>query len=236
MIRTTVTSPAVLRAFRHVNRGKPYAKQIKLFNFLLSAAGAKPPAGIAPGESFRLVARWESDPRRWLKMQWVDVHHPSDGDYHITTQWGRPGQPRVDTYGDIAARYLTHPESKAIGSDGVPCTRQTVGVLGRRPVTAGAIVLIGKESNRLDERASGELSADDLDQRLVRYDDEDTWYRMELPKLRAMGARLVAAEIQISERRARDILKGRAMPHRAHRIVLERLVAAIEDGPIDGAA
>ena len=236
MMRSTVTSPAVLRAFRHLNQDKPYAQQIKPFNFLLSAAGAKPPAGIAPGEPFRLVAPWQPDPRRWTAMRWTDVHHPSEDTYRITTQWGRASQPRVDTYGDMAARYFTHPEAKALGPDGAPCSRQTVGLLDRRVVTAGAIVLIGKESNRLDERASGELSADDLDQRLVRYDDEDTWYRICLPKLRAKGARWVAAEIQISERRARDILKGRALPHRTHRIVLEGIVAEIEDSAIDDAA
>jgi len=226
----------VLRAFRHLNQDKPYAQQIKPFNFLLSAAGAKPPAGIAPGEPFRLVAPWQPDPRRWMAMRWTDVHHPSEDTYRITTQWGRAGQPRVDTYGDMAARYFTHPEAKALGPDSAPCSRQTVGRLDRRVVTAGAIVLIGKESNRLDERASGELSAEDLDQRLVRYDDEDTWYRNCLPNLRVKGARWVATEIHISERRARDILKGRAMPHRMHRIVLEGIVAEVEDWPIGGAA
>ena len=141
-------------------------------------------AGVAPGESFRLAAPWEPDPRRWTKMAWTDVYHPSDGSYRITTAWGRPGQPRVDTYGDMARRYGTHPESKAVGPDGAPCTRQTVGLLGRRAVTAGRIVLIGKESNRLDERTSGELSAEDLDQRLVRYEDDDEWYRIFVPRLR----------------------------------------------------
>jgi len=61
LVRTTVTSPAVLRAFRHHNEGKDYADQIKPFNFLLTAAGAKSPASVPPGEPFRLVASFSTD-------------------------------------------------------------------------------------------------------------------------------------------------------------------------------
>jgi len=191
---------------------------------------------VAPGEPFRLVAPWQPDPRRWSRLGFTDVHHPGAGPYRITTAWGRPGVPRVPTYGDMAARYATHPESKALGPDGEPCTRQTVGLLGRRPVAAGRIVLIGKESNRLDERAAGELSAEDLDGRLLRYEDDDEWRRIHLPVLQEMGTARVAALVGLSERRTRDILKGRAMPHRRHRIALERLAARIGDGPFQGAA
>ena len=42
LVQTSVTSPAVLRAFRHINDGLPYACSIKPFNFMLTAAGARP--------------------------------------------------------------------------------------------------------------------------------------------------------------------------------------------------
>jgi hypothetical protein len=223
MIRTSVTSPAVLRAFGRLNEDKPYVDQVKPFNFVLSAAGVTPPAGVGLRERFRLVAPWEPDPSRWSKLSWVDLHHPERGPYRITTVAGRSGQPKVDTYGDVAEKYTAHPEAKAVGPDGKPCGRGTVGLLQRRPVTAGEIKLIGKESNRLEDRFTGLLTIDELDERLTVYHDDDGWRRITLPRLQAMGSKKVARAVGISERRARDVLKGRAMPHAKHRAALERL-------------
>jgi len=128
---------------------------------------------------------------------------------------------RVDTFADVLAKYETHPESKSLGPDGQTCDRGTVGLLQRRPVTVGKIVLIGKESNRLEERSRGELTTDDLDERLTTYDDHDEWYRVMLPQLREIGVKDVAEAVGMSERRTRDVLTGRAWPHIAH---LEALV------------
>jgi hypothetical protein len=104
-------------------------------------------------------------------------------------------------------------------------------VLGRRSVTAGKIVLIGKESNRLEERRSGELTIDDLDLRLTIYEDHDEWRRIVLPKLRRIGVAESAKAVGMSERRMRDILKGRAMPHRRHRVILKGLAAPERASP-----
>jgi hypothetical protein len=225
MIRTSVTSPAVLRAFGHLNEGKPYRDQVKPFNFMLTAAGVTPPAGIGPNERFRLVAPWESDPSRWSKLPWVDLHHPDRGSYRITTVAGRSGQPKVDTYGDVAEKYAAHPEAKSLGTDGKPCGRGTMGLLQRRPATAGEIKLIGKESNRLEDRSTGLLTIGELDEWLTVYHDDDGWRRITLPRLRELGARRVAEAAGISKRRATDILKGLAMPHPGHRVTLEALAA-----------
>ncbi|MGO8872375.1 MAG: hypothetical protein ACLQPH_13425 [Acidimicrobiales bacterium] len=224
MVRTTVTSPAVLKAFRHHNEGKEYADQIKPFNFLLTAAGAKPPASVPPGKPFRLVAPFSTDPAQQDGAQWIDVHHPEAGSYAITTRDGRPGMARVDTFADVLAKYETHPEAKSLGPDGKPCGRGTVGLLRRRPVTVGKIVLIGKESNRLEERSRGELSVDDLDDRITTYEDHDEWYRVVVPKLREMGAPAVAEAAGVSERRVRDWLAGRVVPHARHRAALRRRI------------
>jgi hypothetical protein len=232
MMQTGVTSPAVLRAFGRLNADTQYADQVKPFNFMLSAAGVQPPAGVGATERFRLVAPWEPDPGRWSKLSWVDLHHPDRGRYRITTIDGRPGQPKVDTYGDVAEKYAAHPEAKAFGPDGKPCGRGTVGLLQRRPVTAGEIKLIGKESNRLEDRFTGLLTIDELDERLTVYHDNDGWRRITLPKLQVMGSRKVAEAVGISERRARDILKGRAMPHPKHRAETERLAPESAVSPV----
>jgi hypothetical protein len=224
MMRTNVTSPGVLRAFRHQNEGKPYPNRVKPFNFMMTAASAKPPERMWKKGSFRLVAPWEANPRLWEDLDWVDVHHPDDGLFRITTRNGRPDQPRVDTFAEVAAKYRVHPETKSLGPDGLPCSRSTVGLLSRRPVEVSVIKLIGKESNHLEERAAGELTIDDLDLRLTTYEDHDEWYRVILPRLRSIGASEVAAVAGMSERRAREVLAGRAFPHASHRRLMFQIV------------
>jgi len=155
------------------------------------------------------------------KLSRVDPDPP----YRITTVAGRSGQPKVDTYGDIAEKYAAHPEAKALRLDGKPCGRRTVGPLQRRPVIAGEIKLIGKESNRLEDRFTGLLTIDELDERLTAYHDDDGWRRITLPRLRELDVRRVAKAAGISERRTRDILSGRVLPHRANCSAIENLIA-----------
>ena len=71
------------------------------------------------------------------------------------------------------------------------------------------------------KRATGLLTIDELDERLTVYHDDDRWRRITLPMLRELGARKVAEAVGISERRARDLLKGRAMPHVKHRMTMD---------------
>lgn len=213
MVKTAISSTPVLRAFRRLNEGKSYAEQVKPFNFVLSAAGARPPAGHPIGSPFRLVAPFETDARRWEELLWTDVHDPESGPYRITTRDGRPGLARVDTFEDVIAKYETHPEAKSLGPDGQLCGRLTKGLLQRRPVAAGRIALIGKEANRLEERASGELTDDDLDERLTVYHDDDEWRRTVLPHLKRVGSATLSRSTGVSQRRVSDWLSGSAKPH-----------------------
>jgi hypothetical protein len=219
--RTTVSSPLVLRAFAQINGDSDYREQIKPFSFLLSASGTIPPAAVG-NESFRLVAPWESDPTKWLALPWVDLHHPSAGVCPATTAYGVPGFARMEIFGDVADRYGRHPEMKSIGPEGEECGRDTVGLLRRRPVTVGAIRLIGKEANQLEDRTAGLIEERDI--HLSAYNDGDAWHRIVLPRLVELGSVKVAEAVGLSERRARDILKGRAMPHHQTRRKLEALV------------
>ena len=124
-VQTTISSPPILRAFRHLNAGLSYARSIKPFNFVLTAAGAKPPASVLPGQAFRLVAPFESDPRRWEGMEYVNIHDPEADPYALTTRDGRPGMARIDTFADVLAKYQTHPEAKSLGPESEPCGRAT---------------------------------------------------------------------------------------------------------------
>jgi len=223
MLRSTVTSIAELRVFGTHNAGLDYQERISPFNFFISAAGAKPPAGLELHGSFRLIAPWEPDASQWDQLHFSDAHHPSLGSFGISIRPDRPGLAKVETFADMAAKYGTHPEYKSLDSDGQPCTRATVGLLQRRRVTVGRIVLIGKESNRLEEREAGELSREDRYQWLSTYEDHDEWYRVAVPKLQAMGYRSVSRATGLSERRVRDILAGRALPHERNQRVLRAI-------------
>ena len=87
-------------------------------------------------------------------------------------------------------------------------------------MTAGTITLIGKESNRVEERSRGEFTVEEVDELVTTCEDNDEWYRMVLPRLRELGTSKVAAVAGVSERRARDILEGRTLPHSIRRELL----------------
>lgn len=73
-----------MRPLEALNNGKKYAAQIKPFNFLLTCH-VKPfghPTGADP-EHFHLIAPYQSDPRQWLKMPWIDQY--TGNRYGITT-------------------------------------------------------------------------------------------------------------------------------------------------------
>jgi hypothetical protein len=82
--RITASSPHVLRPFGSHNAGKPYAEQVKPFNFLLSAQVAPfgHPEGVDPTR-FHLVAPWSSYPVEWIELPWLDLH--SGREFRITT-------------------------------------------------------------------------------------------------------------------------------------------------------
>jgi len=154
--RVAITSPPLLRPFSALNRRKHYRQQVKPFNFLstchVRAFGH--PSGVRP-EHFQLIAPRESNPRRWLKMEWIDRY--STKRFRITTK-GHHGDhrtARVQTYGDVIEAYEYHPEAKCADADGRPCAKQTVGLLQRRHVRIDHITPIGKESNSLEEVEAG---------------------------------------------------------------------------------
>jgi hypothetical protein len=67
-------------------------------------------------------------------------------------------------FADVAEKYSAHPESKSLGPDAEPCGRGTV-----RSARDREIKLIGEESNRLEDRIMGLITADELDERLTVY-------------------------------------------------------------------
>ncbi|MBU6317472.1 MAG: hypothetical protein KGR47_13245, partial [Acidobacteria bacterium] len=152
--RDSVSSVHVWKSFATFNQGKPYAEQMKPFNFLMSAAGAKRPPGVPLSQPFRLIAPLDLAAAYNPNTLWTNMHNPAQK-VRITTRPGTPDASLVPTFRFMLARHTTHPESKTTDADGTPSNRSTRGQLHRRPVTAGTIALVGKESNKLTERESG---------------------------------------------------------------------------------
>ncbi len=152
--RTTVSSPAVMKPLRTLNKGETYDKQIKPFNFILSCHVRKlgHPIGADPGR-FHLIAPYETDPRKWETMQWIDQYSKDGKRYRISTSalHGSRTMARVKSYGHVLREYEYHAEAKCADATGAPCRKQTVGLLGRRHVAIDGFVFIGKESNKLEE-------------------------------------------------------------------------------------
>jgi hypothetical protein len=82
--RTTV-SPFLMKSFESLNAGKLHSDQVKPFNFLLTAHVIPfgHPEGVEP-EKFHLITPYDSDSRKWLEKEWIDVH--SKKRFRITTQ------------------------------------------------------------------------------------------------------------------------------------------------------
>lgn len=184
--RTTVSSPAVIRPLRSLNEDKPYTKRIKPFNFIVSCHVRKlgHPIGVDPAK-FHLIAPYETDPRKWETMPWIDQYSGRRYRISASAQHGSRNMARVTSYGDVLRDYERHPEAKCADSNGAPCAKQTIGLLGRRHIAIDGFTYIGKESNKLEEvEEQGGFDPSDV---YVEYPDpkRDEWKTKWLPMLRS---------------------------------------------------
>jgi hypothetical protein len=169
----------------NLNHGKRYGDQIKPFDFLLSCHVKQlgHPISTDP-ERFHPVAPYESDPRQWLKTDWIDQY--TGKRYRLTTagHHGTRQAARVKTYGEILSEYEFHAESKCADAHGNPCGKQAIGLLQRRHVRIDKIKYTGKESNSLENIEYGLVhSAENV---YTEYPDprRDEWQTKILPALK----------------------------------------------------
>lgn len=222
--RITVSSPQVMKPLAKLSEGKPYAKQIKPFNFIISCHVRKlgHPIGADP-ERFHLIAPYETDPRQWEKLHWIDQY--SGKGYRITASGlhGSRTVARVKSYGDVLREYEFHPEAKCADSGGAPCSKKTVGLLNRRHIAIDSITYIGKESNRLEEvKEQSLLDPNDV---YTEYPDprRDEWHARILPRLKAMPMRELTERSGLPRSTLQAIRAGRK-PHPANRVRLGHVV------------
>jgi hypothetical protein len=133
MRRIAISTPNVMAALRRLNRD-----QARPYNFALS-----PVLVNLSGPTVTLLGRFEKDSSRWEEMTYVNI---PDGSTHTL----KPPTLLVvaQTFGMAFAHYIRHPESKSLAPDQRICNGDTCGLLGRYPVRASGLHLIGKETER----------------------------------------------------------------------------------------
>jgi lambda repressor-like predicted transcriptional regulator len=209
-----------MRPLEKLNTRKRYPDQLKPFNFLLTShvkAFGHPP-GTDP-EQFHLIAPYESDPKRWLKMEWINQY--TGKRYRITTEGyhGDRYTARVKTYGDVLREYEFHAESKCADANGKTCGKQTIGSLQRRHVRIDQIKYIGKESNMLEEVEAGLIhSGQNV---YTEYPDpkRDEWEIKILPAMqkKKVSISVLEKETGLSRMTLIDARTGRRRPYPKNR-------------------
>ncbi len=191
------------------------------FGFAIGARRARRVEPLFSGERIRLIAPAGDLPE---KARWVEIPSGARPNVVIGEARGRPGDVRVGSYGNEVVSLLLHPESKLLGPDGEVCKATTKGLLTPRPVTIGAVYLVGKEGNRLDEVTTGDVI--EVDEVLMGYGD-DEWERVLAPAVMRMGVRRLARDTGLALSSLLVSLKGGAAPRdrtkRAVRAALESL-------------
>jgi hypothetical protein len=191
-------TPAKVRSLG-VN-GSPYG-------FAMGARRARRAGGVFGGEPVRLIAPAGDDQ---ASARWVEV--PSGAP--ITVSTSRPVRGRdilqaagIASYGEELVRLVLHPESKMLRSDGGACKAATKGLLTPRPVSVAAVHLVGKEGNRIEEVATGDVI--DPDEVLIDYGD-DEWEAIVLPALRGATVTEISRRVGMDRAGLSDYLRVRS--------------------------
>ena len=139
------TRPAVLNWFKRYNKGRPYAEQVKPFNFLLTfftrrqedVASEDPTHEFDPKlGDIRPVAPYEKDTEKALRRIFDRNSENMDP---VSAKWLR-------TVADVLRDYHRQPEYKFLGGGW-----NEEGVLRRRHILVDTIEDIGKESDGWEE-------------------------------------------------------------------------------------
>ncbi len=227
--RVTASSPHILRRFMETSTRRPYADQVKPFNFLLVAHVAPfgHPQGVDPVR-FQLMAPYTTDPRQWPTLRWTDTY--SGHAYPITTtDVTSPEFVRVRSYEDVLAEYTTHPEPKSV-AEGRPCDRLTRGLLTRRSVHALSLSYIGKESNLIEEVQDGLVHALDEVQEIYVDPRKNPWDTLVRPILRRIPRAQLARAAGVSKRYIQMLRNGKRRPSQDVKRVLLRAAADYAQG------
>jgi len=228
--RTTVSSPAVIKPLAKLNEGRRYVDQVKPFNFLMTChvKALGHPVDTDP-ERFHLIAPYENNPTRWLKLDWINKY--TGKTYRIATAGyhGSRNTARVKTIGEVLSEYEFHPEAKCADLDGKTCGKQTTGLLQRRHIRVEQIKYIGKESNSLEDVETGLIHSEQ--NVYTEYPDprRDEWQTKTRPALKGICLKLLVKECKakLSRRALIDLRAGRSKPRRKNQEMLAVVVTKL---------
>ena len=184
-----------------------------------------------------ITASFETDPKRWLKLRWMDVH--SRRTFSVTTNDDdRPYDPDlacVETYRSALVDFRTHAEAKSLRPDGQPCDhehRHCSGLLraAARDHPKRCTDHIGKEMNELADVEAGIARCEgDL---ITQYVDPATsQFSQFLVLLRVIPKSWLIEQTRLSKRAVEMIRAGRSIPQARNQ---QRLLASIRRFARDG--
>lgn len=140
---------------------------------------------------------------------------------------------RAQTYRELIERYVKHPDPKCLGPDGKPCHRETVGLLEPAHIDGFHVEQLGKEANHLEVVQAG--IGHEAEEVYTLYTDRkrDPWRTLTLPVLRIMPRETLLSGGALQESALREVLAGRAEPHRTAKEQLQRLAVRFARDKLD---
>ena len=207
-MRTSVSTPGLRKRFERFNRNKPFAKQIKPFNFLLSITvpSIEWPRSAHECGGFHLIAPYSHNPLEWFKSSWTDLY--SNRIHRIRSRKAANGTAiRVQDFEDVLTRFRNHPESKSGDAEGNRSDSGTTGLLGRLHLQVLSVLHIGKETNLLEQQEEGVLLADPQ----AVYFGAGEWETIR-PWLGRVSKRELSRLSGVPERRLREYRQGMHRP------------------------
>jgi hypothetical protein len=180
-------------------------------------------ARVAARQRFDLVAPYERAPRRWSAMDWLDVE--TGRTWSVTTHaFAGADTIRVKSIREVVLLYRRKREAKSVGPGGEPCTRETIGLLRRRPVRDLTLRHIGKEARQLEDLVAGLRSWDDVTEAYI-YAGRGAYRQLVFPILLAFPQRVVAQATGLPIGTVNGLRSGREPSIIAHRLLVSGLVA-----------
>ncbi|WP_440952202.1 hypothetical protein [Methanococcoides sp. FTZ1] len=137
--RLTVSTPNVLHRFDKINKGNPWSRQIKPFDFYHVGFQAVE----EDGKAVKPLAPYSDEHQKIVYEPFIDYE---TGDIKEGSNYFKPLSRTI-------MQYVEHPEHKFDGD---------TGVLDRKHVHADGVVYIGKEANNIDEQGLEVMQAQEF--------------------------------------------------------------------------
>ncbi len=175
------------------------------------------------------AASYDSEPQHWAQLSWYDRHTGQPIRTISTAGLGADpaaladalasGATPLRTIGDVLRTYGNRPEHKSLQPDGTGATGGTTGQLRRRSIRSAPVLTahIGKEGNRLLERATGEVTDPSEYRNQYRQPEDEVWRRLVLPVLRHIRKEheigYIVQHAGVTPRQVRNWLNEGRQPH-----------------------